>query len=72
MSLALVSHLHPGEDGLPVTLVLSKETGRTTSSTGSSTSPEDIIRLVLPFGLHVIYILDNLVDGVPSVGISLG
>jgi hypothetical protein len=55
-----------------MTLVLSEETGRTTSSTGGSSSPEDIIRLVLPFSLHVIYILDNLVDGVPSVGISLG
>ena len=72
MSLSLVSHLHSGEEGLPVTLVLSEETGRTTSSTGSCTSPEDIIRLVLPLGLHVIYILDNLVDGIPTVGISLG
>jgi hypothetical protein len=72
MSLTLDHDVGLCRVNLPVTLVLGEESGRTTSSTGRCSSPEDIIRLVLPFGLHIIYILDNLVDGVPSVGISLG
>lgn len=55
-----------------MSLVLGEETGRTTSSTGRRTSPEDIIRLVLPLGLHIINILDDLINRVPTVGISLG
>lgn len=55
-----------------MSLVLREETGRTTSTTGRRTSPKDVVRLVFPFSLHIIYIFDDHVDRIPTVGISFG
>lgn len=54
-----------------VTLVLSKETGRRRTATSSGTTPEYVVRLVLPLSLHVIDVLNNHVDRIPTISVSL-
>lgn len=54
-----------------VTLILRKETRRRRTTTSSGTAPEDVVRLVFPFGLHVINVLNNHVDRIPTISVSL-
>lgn len=55
-----------------MTLVLGEETGRIGTTTSGSTAPEDVRNFLLPWCLHVVNVLDLLVGGVPSVGVTLG
>lgn len=53
-----------------MTLVLCRETGGRAAAAGRGPSPEDLIALLFPRGLHIVNVLQLQVDRVPAIRVS--